>query len=1065
MNGLASLSTEEGEQDIRQKQETRIKVYFLGGVRILYGKRVMSGFATQKVLGLFCYLLDHHKQPLGRDKLMTLFWGESPESQARYNLRYALWNIRKLFKKSVGDPDPILSTRTTCQIHPDFKLDSDTEIFSNALKTPSGPSRLASLQKAVDLYKGPFLEGFTIKNLPEWEEWLYHRREGLHEEYLRAIVELGNIYLEQQQANKAVTTFLNALTAAGYLEPAHQGLIQAYAQQGRFSAAMRQYAIYTEAMKREFNAPPSSQITELVETMKAGKYDSGIVPAETAEKEVIVDQDSPGKPTEAEPRQTGASAAQEDKQTASIQVNTVVSPSPILSQLGEESVLIGRKDELDGLVSSMEEVRSGNGQAVIISGEMGIGKTRLFHELLRKVPPDFFVATGEAQEINSAQPLEDLLQILQSFEMDDRISAERRNELQELIQRFPRIDSTEDEISEMQLIESIRRWIIALAKKHPVMIAIDDLHWASRALLNLFEELSTDTKRMPLFIVGIFRTFEVQSEDTIAATLISIARTGKLKRIELMQLSDEETLELITQRAMGVVEKLMDDDREKLTRFSCGIPLFAIELSNFLREENLDILRSSVLADQPEFSSKREQQLVPSLMLKIAHLRLGYLNEKERNLIKNASLLLNEFSIPLLRQLLSFSTDTLEDILVELEHYNLIHHIEKGNDLLFSFNHLLIKLAIVETIPVLERRRMYKKIAEAYVQANVSVSTDAMAYYLYHAGKRVEAIPYLLASSHQWFNYGEKDIGLKYSKTAYPIALEELENEPEKMIEVILRHGENLIRHGMVKAAMDVFNEAIGRLEAIGSQARQQKLLSKREELKTLLKTEPDHPKTTELAPMAMVSAKRALAKVKLITGDLVDAQRLITETEKLLDSLPDTNTTIHETGMLFQVKARLAIRNANLDQAESILYNSLELLRHFGEPEEIAESYRLLAHLYRINLKFERAEVALQKCREYCNKGGDSSTIVQCHHERGMLFYARDMLEEAANEMREALEISQSSTTLISLMPTIIPDFAAILFAMGRNNIAEELLKNVEKSEESVHKSLDSILARLRSD
>ena len=113
-----------------------------------------------------------------------MFWGESPENQARYNLRYALWNIRKLFKQTEDDLDPLTCSRTTCQLNQDLKIAMDTLEFQRLVNTLPSADRPEQLVKAVNLYKGPFLDGFTLRNIPDWEEWLYHRRETFHQSFI-----------------------------------------------------------------------------------------------------------------------------------------------------------------------------------------------------------------------------------------------------------------------------------------------------------------------------------------------------------------------------------------------------------------------------------------------------------------------------------------------------------------------------------------------------------------------------------------------------------------------------------------------------------------------------------------------------------------------------------------------------------------------------------------------------------------------------------------------------------------------------------------------------------------
>ncbi|MDP8238076.1 MAG: AAA family ATPase [Candidatus Hatepunaea meridiana] len=1028
---------------------------------------MLTGFATQKVLGLFCYLLENKNQSSGREKLMSIFWGESPENQARYNLRYALWNIRKLFKESEKDIDPLICNRVDCQVSPDLPLIIDTYEFSAILADKeeraethtagteeshrgilyqTTANRAEGLERAVEMYKGPFLDGFTVRNLPEWEEWLYHRREALHQDFLNAAVELGNYYLVTDQAERSMTVFMRALSLAPDLDPAHEGLIRAYADQGRSAAAMRQYNAYTKVMEREYNAPPGIEITELIEKLRSGTYVRSYPKAIAHREAQSIDIIESDNQTDQNLSTEGVAIQEEILKQTESQVQNGEPHTLTETGYKEESFFIGRDQELNDLKQIIEEVKSGRGQVLIISGEMGIGKTTLFQKLLHKVPDSFFIGIGEAQEISASRPLEGLMQVLESFEKDDRLSEEQKAKLKELFDMERTVGDQLENSTEIHLLEAIRRWIISLSKKAPVLMAIDDLHWANEATLSVFASLAQDAKRLPLLIVGIFRTFELQSEDVIASSLISIARTGRLRRIELENLSTDETIQLISNKTAKVGDQIVMEDIKQLCKFSCGIPLFAVELANFIEDGRLDILQSPKLLDRPDFTSDNVQDVVPPLMLKIANLRLSQFSKLHVELLKSASLILSDFSLKLIQSLIGGEEDVLEDALVDLEHRNVLHHVEKGDDLVFAFNHQMIKLAFIETIPSLERRRFYKKIVKTIKEVNEDCSTDAMAYYLYNAGERTDAIPYLLSSSRLWFGYGDKQVGLRYSKVAFEVAMEKFSDKPEQMVKVLLEHGDNLLHHGLVKAAIDVYTDAIGKLEAQDDKGEQASILSRREEMKALLKKEPDKKKA-DLSPLALVITKRALANVKLTIGDNTGAEKHLSEAEKLLDKLPDMDLTHREAGMLFQVKAKLHIYNKEYSDAIIILNNSLELLKHNGIDSEVSESYLLIGHAYRLLEKYDKAEEALQNCFDISGSEDDPTIMVHYYHERGILLLKLKEFNEAEQHLQQALELSRGNTFLSSELLSITRDFASVVAAQGKIDIAQKLFKIIDLS------------------
>lgn len=815
---------------------------------------------------------------------------------------------------------------------------------------------------------------------------------------------------------------MRALAVAPDLEPAHEGLIRAYADQGRSSAALRQYDTYVQVMKREYNAPPRTEITELTEQLRNGIYVKSQL--ET-------------------PFQAPVMPAADESVTPLYELEPEVLPK---FEPEEKLPFIGRTQELEDLRQIISEVNSGRGQVVIISGEMGIGKTRLFNELLNRIPSDFFVGTGESQEIASPRPLEELGQILEVFGRDDRLPGEMKQELQRIFELQRKIEEKVEGFSEQSLMEAIRRWIIALAGRFPVLIALDDMHWAGESLLNIFSVLAQEARRLPLILVGIFRTFEQQSEDVIASALISIARTGRLRRFELGNLSFDDTVQLITRKAAAVADKLQEQDIEKLGKFSCGIPLYAVELANFLQDGNLEFLDSPKLFDEPDFGASTEESLVPPLMLKIANLRLSYLEKIHIELLKTASLILGDFSLEMMQKLLNVDTDTLEDMLVDLEHRNLLHHVERGESLSFAFNHLMIKLAITDSVPSLERRRIYKAIVNVIDETGEKCDAGSMAYYLYNSGEKLVAIPYLLSYSRLGFSYGNRRSGLRYSKVALQIAMENILEKPEQMVEVVLEHSDNLILCGYVKAAIDTMSEALTRLETGKVDRDHVNLMKRREELKSLLKVEPVREDTKQ-PPLVLITTKRALANVKLLAGELEEVSDLLDDAQKALDSMKDSPATLRETGLLFQVRAKSLIHREEFSAAVSLLENAHELLKNNGTKSEIGETGVLLGHLYRRMMKYKKSADVLQSCSEPCEGSEDLNLLAFYYHELGMLSFEQNRLEEAESNLRRSVELNPSRTLLTTQPYNILSDLVKVLSAEGKKNIVKKLQKEIKQA------------------
>ena len=156
-----------------------LRLHLLGPPLIEHGDSLDS-FKSRKIEALLYYLTllpgKHH-----RSHLATLLWSELPEDKALSNLRFALWNLRKV----LGEV-PFNAERMTITSQPDDLIWSDVNEFRAALEKIGANGALSeaqtidTLQQAADLYRGNFLVGFELSDAPFFEEWLQQQRAALH---------------------------------------------------------------------------------------------------------------------------------------------------------------------------------------------------------------------------------------------------------------------------------------------------------------------------------------------------------------------------------------------------------------------------------------------------------------------------------------------------------------------------------------------------------------------------------------------------------------------------------------------------------------------------------------------------------------------------------------------------------------------------------------------------------------------------------------------------------------------------------------------------------------------
>ncbi|NIL96284.1 MAG: transcriptional regulator, partial [Planctomycetales bacterium] len=173
-----------------------MSIQLLGQFQVRLGGEPVTDFESDKVRGLLAYLAVEQEQLHRREKLAGLLWPDMPESAARNNLRRTLANLRQV----IGDREaqrPFLNvSRQAVQADAAAGAWIDVVEFGELLGVDAGSGRSAerlqqateqALQRAVELYRGSFLEGFSLAESAAFEEWLLFKREQLHRQASEAL--------------------------------------------------------------------------------------------------------------------------------------------------------------------------------------------------------------------------------------------------------------------------------------------------------------------------------------------------------------------------------------------------------------------------------------------------------------------------------------------------------------------------------------------------------------------------------------------------------------------------------------------------------------------------------------------------------------------------------------------------------------------------------------------------------------------------------------------------------------------------------------------------------------
>ncbi len=489
-------------------------------------------FSLRKAQALLLYLaVEGGLHP--RSKLAAFLWPDSESSDARRTLRNAMVLLRSL----LADPNPaatpdslspgqgahLLSQGDLIGLNPQAPLQLDLAVVQQAYTAaqrfstpPSEPQRAAlvtQVQQALALVRGPFLDGFWLREETAFDAWHEQQQQQWQVRLLLLCERLSSWQEAVGELEQARATLLRWLALEPLSEEAYQRLMSVHLARGDASAALQVYATCRARLAEELQVKPSPDTV--------ARHGS-----------------SPGSPARP-PRPTATSVESRPP-------GELVAP------------LIGRATAFSQLVASFQQARGGQAQGVLVVGEAGIGKTRLAREFVAWARAQGAeVLSGHAFEAGGQLPYQPLIEALGTrLEeenapedlLEDLWLAELARLLPELRGRYPDLVApSEDELTAKgQLFEAVARLVDALAQRAPLVLLVDDLQWADGASLDLLRYLGASWIRHSnrVLLLATVRSEELELNAQLAAQLSDLGHDLPLRQVSLQPLSQAQTFQL-----------------------------------------------------------------------------------------------------------------------------------------------------------------------------------------------------------------------------------------------------------------------------------------------------------------------------------------------------------------------------------------------------------------------------------------------------------------------------------------------------------------------------------------
>jgi DNA-binding CsgD family transcriptional regulator len=359
----------------------------------------------------------------------------------------------------------------------------------------------------------------------------------------------------------------------------------------------------------------------------------------------------------------------------------------------QHGALIGRSTELARLIRLIRAAADGQGSAVVIEGEPGIGKSSLVRAALAETADArYSVFWGAGDELGQGLPLLPLLEALRVRELAD---SPRRNSITRLLRG--ELSADRDADVSAALAEQLLALIAEECAVQPAVLVVDDLQWADRASIALWARLARSVHQMPLLLAGMMRPVP-QREDLLALRRAA----GEGAPLRLSRLPDDAVAELVEALAGGKP----GNNLLELAGTAAGNPLYVTELVAALaRSARLTVTETGRL-------DLADGDAPASLTAAIAD-RLDFVSEPTREVLQAAALLGVDFAVPDLTIVLDRHIGELLPAIDEARAAGILAESSSG----LSFRHPLIRAALYDAMPAALRAEWHRTAAWALAHA------------------------------------------------------------------------------------------------------------------------------------------------------------------------------------------------------------------------------------------------------------------------------------------------------------------------------------------------------------
>lgn len=502
-----------------------------------------------------------------------------------------------------------------------------------------------------------------------------------------------------------------------------------------------------------------------------------------------------------------------------------------MSGLLSEPALVGRGQEIRQLRQHLDSALAGKGTTVFIGGEAGVGKTRLVNEFLKQAEETGIkVLSGWclSEATITYFPFMEAFNAYMPTIINEKTRSTVTKQLgitgwlrgperpSEPEAREPFLTPT---VERDRTFEAAARALLQLSAQEPLILFLDDLHWADHLSLALIHYLSRKCRNSRLLIIGTYRPEEIIPTEEkrlhpLEETMFSIGREDLLIKMELSRLKRNDFPELVRSIFRSsinneFVEKLYDETE--------GNPLFAIETLNLLIDEGF----LSETEDQWILTAPTEKMGIPSKIQEVITRRIARLGREEKRLLDLAAVCGYSFNPDTISRIMASDIADVLQTLVEIEHR---HRLIRPEDSIFEFTHHKIREVVYVNLPSELRRVYHLKTASCLEEAVTQRVSDSyiadLALHFVEGGAPERAFEYLV-------KLGEKTVDIFANLQAIEYLNKALEASQkvtslatnETLAKIYMLRGRARLGQGEMTRAVDDFNLLLQNATNVGDES------------------------------------------------------------------------------------------------------------------------------------------------------------------------------------------------------------------------------------------------------